>query len=120
MAEPATVEARGCVDEVEVEDTVEAVCPVTGIVDHYRIVIRYTPPRGSRGCRYLEALSLHGFLEGFRGRKILQEDLAVEIAEALCKALGGGLVRVTLEGGHGPALMRVRVSRSCGGGGGEA
>ncbi|NOZ88552.1 MAG: hypothetical protein GXO15_01360 [Crenarchaeota archaeon] len=108
------VEAGGCVDEVELEARVEAVCPVTGIVDVYRLMLRYTPPRSARGCRYLEALSVHDYLAGFRGIKILQEELAARIAEEVCRALGGGLVRVTLEGSHGPVAMRVTAARSCG------
>ncbi len=107
------VYGSGCADEVELRAVVEAVCPVTGIVDLYRLVLRYQPPGGPEGCRYIEALSFHNYLSGFRGTRVLQEELAARVALDVCHALGGGSVVVELEGAHGPVEMRVRVARSC-------
>lgn len=116
MAGLRVLESRYCVDEVALRAEVYAVCPVTGIVDRYEAVIRYRPPRTGSGCRFLEALSLQGFLDGFRGRRLLQEEIASMIVEEVCGALGrGASVEVVLRGGHGPVEMEVRVSRECGG-----
>ncbi len=115
MAGLRVLESRRCVDEVVMRAEVYAVCPVTGIVDRYEAVIRYRPPRGGDGgCRYLEALGLQGFLDGFRGRRLLQEEIASMIVDELCRVLGGGAyVEAVLRGSHGPVEMEVRASREC-------
>lgn len=114
MAGLRVLESGRCVDEVVLRAEVYAVCPVTGIVDRYEAVIRYRPPAAGGGCRYLEALSVQGFLDGFRGRRLLQEEIASMIVEEACRALGGGWVEVVMRGGHGPVWMEVRASRDCG------
>jgi len=111
-----TVEAR-CVDRVVARGRVESVCPVSGVVDSYEVVVEYQPPQGHGVgvCRYLEAYSLHRFFEGFRGRSIFQEELTAMIAEEVCRALGvGALVRVATRGPHGPVVLEAVVERRCG------
>jgi NADPH-dependent 7-cyano-7-deazaguanine reductase QueF len=70
------------VDLVRIEAKLEAICPITGTVDHYELALTYIPNNGN----YLELLSFKRFLESFKGVKILHEDLAHRIAREVCKA----------------------------------
>lgn len=113
--EPRVVEAR-CVDRVEARGRVESVCPVSGVVDTYEVVVEYQPPQGHGVgiCRYLEAYSLHRLLESYRGRRILQEELTADLAEKLCTALGpGARVKVATRGPHGPVELEATVEKQC-------
>ena len=121
MAGLEVVEAE-CVDRVVARGRVESVCPVTGIVDTYTVVVEYQPPQGHGWgrCRYIEAYSLHRYLGGFRGERVLQEGLTARIASDVCRALGpGAWVRVTTRGSHGPVEIEAVVERSCHSSGGE-
>ena len=109
------VEGEACVDKVVITGSVEAVCPVTGMVDLYRVTVEYKPPSVGGVCRYIEALSFHAYLQSYKGRKILQEELTAAIVRDFCKVLGGGEVKVVTEGYHGPVSMRAEASGSCGG-----
>ncbi|ABM80891.1 GTP cyclohydrolase I [Hyperthermus butylicus] len=109
------VEGEACVEKVVLTGSVEAVCPVTGMVDLYRVIVEYKPSSAGRVCRYIEALSFHFYLQSYKGRKILQEELTATIVRDFCEALGGGEVKVVTEGYHGPVGMRAEASGRCGG-----
>ncbi|WP_165488002.1 preQ(1) synthase [Aeropyrum pernix] len=87
---------------IVLETTVDAVCPFTGAPDSYDVEIEYV---SRDAC--LEALSLASWLEGFRGVKISQEQLAQEIALTLRELLKPEYVCVKLTGSHGRVGMVV-------------
>lgn len=103
-----------CVERVALRARVEARCPVSGVVDTYELVLEYEPPREGGRCRYIEAYSLHEYLQGYRGRSIFQEQLTAEVLRDACRALRGGRVRVTTRGAHAAVEAEVTASQSCG------
>jgi 7-cyano-7-deazaguanine reductase len=63
--------------EVELADPeFTSVCPLTGAPDFGTITIRYVP-----GETLLELKSLRDFLDGFRSREILQEEVVNEVLD---------------------------------------
>lgn len=76
-----TVRAKE-VNEVIIEAEFSAVCPLTKTTDEYRLILRYVPSNG----KYVEFVSFKKYLEGFKDREILHEELAATIAEEVCLA----------------------------------
>jgi NADPH-dependent 7-cyano-7-deazaguanine reductase QueF len=102
------VNARN-VDTVKIEVELEAVCPITKTVDHYKLVLTYIPNNG----RYIEFVSFKKYLETFKGREILHEELANTIAEEVCKAAKPKKVTVELQSKFMEMNITVTKELSC-------
>jgi len=81
------------VDMVRIEAELEAVCPITKTVDCYKLVLTYVPNNG----RYIEFVSFKKYLETFKGKEILHEELASIIAEEICKAAKPKKITIELQ-----------------------
>jgi len=89
---------------VTLEAEVRAVCPFTGAPDHYEVQVEYI---SSGAC--LEAHSLQEYLDGFRGRRITQEELTAAINEAVKEAVEPEIVCTRLTGSHGGVTITTEV-----------
>jgi len=99
------------ISRVVLRSVVEAVCPLTGLVDRYNVAVEYSP--GPEGL-YVEAYSFQEYLESFRGKRIYQEDLVARIARDVCKAARPRWVCVTLVGSHGSVEIEAEHHLDCG------
>lgn len=86
----------GPVDNVHIETTFSAVCPVDHSIDNYVIEIDYKPPCNGNDCSYLELGSLREYLDGFKGRVIYHEDVINDIINELMRVLSPIEITVTL------------------------
>lgn len=81
------------VDEVVIEAEFTAICPITKTVDEYKLTLRYSSSSG----KYVEFVSFKKYIEGFKGKEILHEELATRIAEDVCSAVQPAVVEVVLQ-----------------------
>ncbi len=97
------------VEEVVLRSKATAICPLTEIVDSYEVEVSYKP----RGTMFIEAYSFSKFLETYRDKKIYQEQLANEVAEAICRTRAVERVSVKMRGVHGSTEVIVLVEEKC-------
>lgn len=76
-----------CVDMAVAETSFTAVCPIDGSIDSYTVTIRYRPRAEGDGCIYAELSSLRELLDGYRGRRILHEELLSDLVNILARSL---------------------------------
>ncbi|GAB6946309.1 hypothetical protein JCM16161A_04390 [Vulcanisaeta sp. JCM 16161] len=86
----------GPVDQVHLEASFTAICPVDHSIDNYIVEIDYKPTCGNDGCIYIELNSLREYLDGFRDRIIYHEDLINELISRFMEALNPVEITVTL------------------------
>jgi 7-cyano-7-deazaguanine reductase len=78
--------------EVELADPeFTSVCPLTGAPDFGTITIRYVP-----GAKLIELKSLRDYLDSFRSREILQEEVVNEVLDEIVASAAP--VRAEVEG----------------------
>ncbi len=105
-----TIEANASlVEEVILRSKATAICPLTKIVDSYDIEVSYKP----RNNKFIEAYSFSRYLEKYRDREVYQEQLANEIAEALCRTGAVDQLVVKIKGVHGSTEVEVIVEEEC-------
>ncbi len=89
---------------VTLEAEVRARCPFTGAPDHYEVQIEFIS-----GGSCIEAHSLEEFLDGFRERKVSQEELTQIINEAVKNAIEPDIVCTRLTGAHGSVTLTTEI-----------
>ncbi|ALL00275.1 QueF-like protein [Pyrodictium delaneyi] len=110
MAEIRVVQGAEAISRVTLRSVIEAVCPLTGLVDRYNVEVEYSP---GEERLYIEAYSFQEYLESYRGKRIYQEELAAKIAHDVCRAAQPRWVRVTLVGTHGSVEIEAEHRIEC-------
>ncbi|MGC8605976.1 MAG: hypothetical protein ACP5GZ_08840 [Vulcanisaeta sp.] len=102
----------GPVDNVHIETTFSAICPVDHSVDNYNLEIDYKPLCRNNECIYIELNSLREYLDGFKGRIVYHEDLINELINELVKVLSPIEITVTLTSNYRGIKYVIRRSIS--------
>ena len=110
MAGIKAVRIENGADKVILRSVFDAVCPLTGLVDRYELLVEYVP--GDEKL-YVEAYSFQEYLEGFKNTRDYQENITSRIAHDICKAVKPERVRVVLRGVHGAVEIESETVLVC-------
>jgi len=110
MASIKSVRIEDGAGKVVLRSVFDAVCPLTGLVDRYELLVEYVP--GDEKL-YVEAYSFQEYLEGFKNTRDYQEHITSKIARDICEAVKPERVRVVLRGVHGAVEIESETVLDC-------
>jgi NADPH-dependent 7-cyano-7-deazaguanine reductase QueF len=93
---------------VKLKGRAEAVCPISKTVDEYIVEVEYAPREHALLIEEFERI-----LESYRGREILHEEIAVDIAERIRNAVSPAYVKAVVRSTY--RGVEVEVSAEIGG-----
>ncbi|WP_317896048.1 hypothetical protein [Pyrofollis japonicus] len=105
-----TVKLENAAGKAILRSNFDAVCPITGLVDRYELLVEYEP--GPENL-YIEAYGFKEYLEGFREHRAYQEEITMKIARDICEAAKPRWVRVVLRGVHGSVEIESEARLEC-------
>ncbi|MFB6491042.1 MAG: GTP cyclohydrolase I [Thermoproteus sp. AZ2] len=70
----------------------ESVCPISKTIDVFEAVVEYAP----RGAA-IELEEFKKIIDSYRGKEILQEELAVDLLEKIRAAVNPAYIKVTIK-----------------------
>ena len=104
------VKIDGGAEKVVMRSVFDAVCPLTGLIDRYELLVEYVP--GPEKL-YVEAYSFQRYLEGFKNTRDYQEKITAKIARDICESVRPKSVRVVLKGVHGAVEIESETRLEC-------
>ena len=110
MAGIRVVRIEDGAERVVLRSVFDAVCPLTGLVDRYELLVEYVP--GPEKL-YVEAYGFQEYLEGFKNTRSYQESLTTRIARDICEAAKPRSVKVVLRGVHGAVEIESEARLEC-------
>ena len=110
MAGIRVIRVEDGASKVALRSVFDAICPLTGLVDRYELLVEYVP--GSEKL-YVEAYSFQEYLEGFKSTRDYQEHITSKIARDVCEAVKPEKVRVVLRGVHGAVEIESETILEC-------